>query len=249
MLCEPDPPAQLVQVSTIREVCPNTPALTRSSSAALRAAASPAAVTTPQERVRFVRKRPYSMPHKAGNSYHGLACKVEGPPGPPHNGHAALVKVAVLASLEVVCRVTAAVASEDRLGVIALGALHTRLYRRLVSALWQCRGVQALAAACEPALCTRRLGYCCGCKLVQALTVAWNGFRAQHVVGHAVVLKDHGGLSSKALVRPVAAAAASQVQGTVRAGSGRVAALGGQTPRSPCAGRSTVGCRQGQPAC
>ena len=64
-----------------------------------------------------------------------LACKVEGPPGPPHNGHAALIKVTVLASFEMVRRVTAAVASEHRLGIIALGALHTRLERTLVSAL------------------------------------------------------------------------------------------------------------------
>ena len=58
--------------------------------------------------------------------------------------------------------------------------------------------------------------------------MGWNGFRGQHMVGYAVALKDHGG--PKAVARPVAAAAASQVQETVRAGSGRVAAFVGAPP-------------------
>ena len=157
----------------------------------------------------------------------GLACEVEGPPGPPHNGHAALVKVAVLASLQVVRRVTAAVSSEHRLGVIALGALHIRSNRKLIPALCQCRGAQAWAAACDV---HKKAG---PLMRVQACPSAHSGLEW-------LPRSTYGGLCcgpegpwwahSKALVGPVAAAAARQVQGTVRAGSGRVAAFVGAPP-------------------
>ena len=154
VLCEPDPPVRLVQVSkTMGHLSP----LTRTSQAtACRSGGCSTscccAVHTPAQAasekkceqgtpvVQWVQRQQVLCPQNCqpaeqSGRRHMLACKVEGPPGPPHNGHAALVKVAVLASLEVVCRVTAAVASEHWLGVVALGALHTGLYGRSVPAL------------------------------------------------------------------------------------------------------------------